>query len=36
MDNLSEYADLYTEEKAIERHYKSAENLINGGYKKYL
>jgi len=34
---LSRYdADTYGSEKMIERHYKAAIKMINGGYKKYL
>ncbi|HAX98331.1 MAG TPA: hypothetical protein DCY12_05465 [Candidatus Atribacteria bacterium] len=36
-DLLSGYGDdIYFSEKNIERHYKAAEKMINGGYKKYL
>lgn len=36
-DILSEYdPDTYGSEKVIERHYRAAEKMINGGHKKYL
>jgi hypothetical protein len=35
-DTLAEYDELYSEVKNIKYHYKSAENLINFGYKKYI
>jgi hypothetical protein len=35
-DILSEYDESYAGEKVIERHYKAAEALINGDYKKFL
>lgn len=33
---LSGYDEDYGSEKTIGRHYKAAEKMINGGYKKYL
>jgi hypothetical protein len=35
-DSKAAAADIYGAEKTIERHYKAAEKMINGGYKKYL
>lgn len=35
-NKLSEYNETYGSEKTIETHYKAAEKLINGDYKKHL
>jgi hypothetical protein len=35
-NTLSKFEESYSEEKTIENHYKAAEKMINGGYKKYL